>query len=249
MDIIKFLSTLFSNGGAQPQSQAPIQGSSQSLQPTQNPQQGGQIPVGQALNPQDISRLSPELQPLATIYAQNPQDPRVAHIDPKVFGYAPDDPKSIGYNPNPSTDIPYTAHTKQLAELGNQYSQSPLQFFGADAVDPGLFGYPADGPGGVNPNNAFRSGQQVPANYRGTSPLASGPSGLGSNGPSVAGNGLIPIGRANQHNTVQAPAPSALRGLIPYQSPVDGASDPLQNLQRGGTIYTPGEGPRTNYRY
>jgi len=30
---------------------------------------------------------------------------------------------------------------------------------------------------------------------------------------------------------------------------VQGAANPVNQLQRGGTIYTPGEGPRTNFRF
>lgn len=67
----------------------------------------------------------------------------------------------ITYNPNPYTDVPYSAHTPELAQMGNQYAQNPHapQLRG---IDPGLFGYPADGPGGVNPNNAFRQLQGTP---------------------------------------------------------------------------------------
>lgn len=56
-----------------------------------NPSQWqNQVPVGQTLSAQDIQKLPQNVQPLAQIYAQNPQDPRVAHIDPAIFGYAPD---------------------------------------------------------------------------------------------------------------------------------------------------------------
>lgn len=48
------------------------------------------IPVGQGLTPENIAALSPDIQPLAQIYNANPQDPRVAHLDPAMFGYAPD---------------------------------------------------------------------------------------------------------------------------------------------------------------
>jgi hypothetical protein len=35
----------------------------------------------------------------------------------------------------------------------------------------------------------------------------------------------------------------------PTQRPfsIQGASDPMQQIRRGGTIYTPGEGPQTNF--
>lgn len=78
MDFLQFLAHLIN-----PQQGAP------SPQNTAQSPQGG-IPVGQALTPQNISSLSPNVQPLAQIYNQNPQDPRVAHIDPAIFGYAAD---------------------------------------------------------------------------------------------------------------------------------------------------------------
>jgi len=49
------------------------------------------IPVGQSLTPENIAALSPDVQGLAQIYNTNPQDPRVAGVDPAMFGYAPDE--------------------------------------------------------------------------------------------------------------------------------------------------------------
>lgn len=34
--------------------------------------------------------MTPQTRQLAQIYSQNPQDPRVAHLDPAMFGYGPD---------------------------------------------------------------------------------------------------------------------------------------------------------------
>lgn len=80
MDFLKILANLFQNGGQHPQAQQAA------------PEH--QVPVGQTLSQQDIGRLSPQTQQFAQIYNQNPQDPRVAHIDPSIFGYAPDNTSS-----------------------------------------------------------------------------------------------------------------------------------------------------------
>lgn len=109
-----------------------------------NHPQAPQAQVGRALAPQLQQHMQPmqHVQPL-------PQ--------PQAQGQVPD----ITYNPNPNVDIPYSAHTPQLAQLGNLYTANPTapQFRG---IDPGLFGYPADGPGGVNPNDMFRVLQGTP---------------------------------------------------------------------------------------
>lgn len=68
----------------------------------------------------------------------------------------------ITYNPNPNTNVPYSAHTPQLAKLGNQYVANPTspRFRG---VDPMLFGFPADNTVRFTPQplhvapNAFRA--------------------------------------------------------------------------------------------
>ena len=61
-------------------------------QPHARPTQSWQnrVPVGTQLTQQDISRLPQQNQALAQIYNANPQDPRVSHMDPAQFGYAPD---------------------------------------------------------------------------------------------------------------------------------------------------------------
>jgi hypothetical protein len=90
-----FLSSLAQNIGSgignmfQPQQQQQMH---QYAQPLPQAAQQSQIPVGQPLTQQNISHLPPQVQQLAQIYNQNPQDPRVAHIDPAIFGYAPDGP-------------------------------------------------------------------------------------------------------------------------------------------------------------
>ena len=56
------------------------------------PSPNGQIPVGQPLTQQNINALPQNIQGMAQIYNQNPMDPRVAHVDPAIFGYAPDGP-------------------------------------------------------------------------------------------------------------------------------------------------------------
>lgn len=59
--------------------------------------------------------------------------------DPKYQGYAPE----ITYNPNPNTNIPYSSHSIDEANLGNRYTANPTakEFLG---VDPARFGYPED---------------------------------------------------------------------------------------------------------
>lgn len=81
------------DGGANYQSVVnPSNGAAPVQQPmgVPRPAAAPRVPVGQPLSPQDISRLAPNVQGLANIYNQNPQDPRVSHIDPAMFGYAPD---------------------------------------------------------------------------------------------------------------------------------------------------------------
>jgi hypothetical protein len=49
----------------------------------------------------------------------------------------------ITYNPDPRKNIPYSAHSMEMAKLGNQYVADPTnpRFLG---VDPGQFGFPED---------------------------------------------------------------------------------------------------------
>lgn len=58
----------------------------------------------------------------------------------------------ITYNPNPNTNIPYSAHSVEEAQLGNRYTQNPTspEFLG---VDPARFGYPEDR--AVRPRNSL----------------------------------------------------------------------------------------------
>lgn len=61
------------------------------VQPHSAPaQQQQMIPVGQPIPQQMMNSFSPHVRQLAQIYQRNPMDPRVSHIDPKIFGYAPD---------------------------------------------------------------------------------------------------------------------------------------------------------------
>lgn len=59
--------------------------------------------------------------------------------DPKNQGYAPE----ITHNPNMNTNIPYSAHSIEEANLGNRYTANPTssEFLG---IDPARFGYPED---------------------------------------------------------------------------------------------------------
>lgn len=107
MDILGALQQLLGIHSAQPAGKGVAQGAAaggaaKALPPAQpigyaspmahiNPQaMQGQVPVGQQMTPQHIASLPQNIQGLAQIYNQNPMDPRVAHIDPAQFGYAPD---------------------------------------------------------------------------------------------------------------------------------------------------------------
>lgn len=78
-------------GRAIPEMGRPTLPFAQAAQRISMPNMQPMTPVGSPLSQQSISRLDPQTQALARIYNQNPRDPRVAHIDPAVFGYAPDD--------------------------------------------------------------------------------------------------------------------------------------------------------------
>lgn len=82
-----------------------------------------EIPVGQAMSPQDISRLAPQIQPLAQIYNQNPQDPRVMHLDPAMFGYAADTAARPPQAPSFASQAPQQGHPLTMRSQGiNPYS-------------------------------------------------------------------------------------------------------------------------------
>jgi hypothetical protein len=95
----------------------------------------------------------------SNFFANNPlailESRRTETIQPQM---QTQDQPDITYNPNPNIDIPYSAHTMELAQQGNRYVQNPTSDEFRN-VDPGLFGFPADGGGGVNPNNKFRQPQ------------------------------------------------------------------------------------------
>ena len=116
-------------------------------------------PVNQTIQQPRQPIQNVQAQPMQPMQITQPkqmqiQDPRLNPNDPASQGYPPD----ITYNSNPNIDIPYSAHTPELAQMGNRYVQNPTspEFLN---VDPGLFGYPADNTvqnPGVNPNNQFR---------------------------------------------------------------------------------------------
>lgn len=67
----------------------------QASKPQQSPgytpaQQAQMTPVGQPIPQGMMDSFSPQTRALAQIYQQNPSDPRVMHLDPKMFGYRPD---------------------------------------------------------------------------------------------------------------------------------------------------------------
>lgn len=105
--------------------------------------EGGQIPVGQSLSNQDISKLSPQIQGLAQIYNQNPQDPRVAHLDPAIFGYAPDN------TVRSPQQTPFNSAQQRGYILPQGQSQSP---------QPSQYGIPA----GIAGNGLINLPQQTP---------------------------------------------------------------------------------------
>lgn len=49
------------------------------------------IPTGARIPQRNMQSFAPDVQGMAQIYNQNPQDPRVSGVDPAVFGYEPDD--------------------------------------------------------------------------------------------------------------------------------------------------------------
>lgn len=68
----------------------------------------------------------------------------------------------ITYNPNPNTNIPYSAHSVQDAQLGNQYVANPRdpRFLG---IDPARFGFPADNTARFQTNGPWASGSPIPS--------------------------------------------------------------------------------------
>ena len=114
---------------------------------------------GGAMSPNNtmMGKASKGMQPLP--YA-NP-----AQMMPMQSQDTPD----ITYNPNPNVDIPYSARTPELAQMGNRYTTNPTgqEFLN---VDPAQFGYPADNtaqqPQGNARVGAFnqRQGMMPPAN-------------------------------------------------------------------------------------
>lgn len=90
-------------------------------------QQQQMTPVGQPI-PQDMmNSFSPQTRQLAQIYQNNPMDPRVMHLDPKMFGYQPD-------NTVPAMHQPLTLSGNFGQQYGN-YSQG-MNIQGAQ--NPGL---------------------------------------------------------------------------------------------------------------
>lgn len=91
MNPLHFIQQLFAH---QQQTQAHPQSHPQQAAPHQNTYSAAQmaqmIPVGQPIPKAFMDSFSPQTRALAQIYQNNPQDPRVAHLDPKMFGYAPD---------------------------------------------------------------------------------------------------------------------------------------------------------------
>lgn len=82
--------------------QRAVQPQQQGYSPSQQHQM---IPVGQPI-PQDfMNSFSPQTRALAQIYQSNPMDPRVAHLDPAMFGYAPDKTVS-GFGSLPPQKMP-----------------------------------------------------------------------------------------------------------------------------------------------
>lgn len=77
-------------GGGAAKVTAPAAKKAMPLAHLAQPQSQAGVPVGQALTPENIAALPSNVQGLAQIYNTNPQDPRVAHLDPAMFGYAPD---------------------------------------------------------------------------------------------------------------------------------------------------------------
>lgn len=87
MNPLHFIQSLFHHQQAQqhPQPQpAPHQNTYTQAQMQQ------MIPVGQPIPQAFMDSYSPHTRMLAQIYQHNPADPRVMHLDPKMFGYAPD---------------------------------------------------------------------------------------------------------------------------------------------------------------
>ena len=62
------------------------------------------IPVGQSIPQSFMDSYNPQTKALAQIYNQNPQDARVAHLDPKMFGYAPDNTANAQVRPTMTLD-------------------------------------------------------------------------------------------------------------------------------------------------
>ena len=90
MNILQQILEGFVGGGAKGPTNKPADVPAK-YQMKNNMQRITQIPVGQAMTPENIAGLPAQVQPLAQIYNANPQDPRVAGVDPAMFGYAPDE--------------------------------------------------------------------------------------------------------------------------------------------------------------
>jgi len=113
----------------------------------EKPQWQNRVPVGQALSKDDIARLPQQSRELAQVYNQNPEDERVASLDPAMFGYAADQAPSTA-NFNRITPGYQVAAQNYEANFNRGTTNSPY-LVGNGAIDPVNFGYPSDGPAPV----------------------------------------------------------------------------------------------------
>lgn len=96
----------------------------QQQQAAQPQQQKQTIPVGQKIPQNFMDSYSPQTRVLAQIYNQNPMDPRVAHIDPAMFGYAADN-TARSLSPLPPQHMPKLPNSLQGGQFNPGYI--PLQ--------------------------------------------------------------------------------------------------------------------------
>jgi hypothetical protein len=86
--------------------------------PTQGqPSYMNTVPVGQPIPQGVMNQLPPQTRALAQIYQHNPQDARVMHLDPAMFGYAAD-------NSGAGMRMP-TPHAPQIhGSIGQQHGMA-----------------------------------------------------------------------------------------------------------------------------
>lgn len=112
------------------------------------PQQAGQwqdkIPVGTSLAPQDIQRLPQNVQGLAQVYNQNPQDPRVAHIDPAMFGYKADNTSRSGQEDDGLVNTPNGLMPLSSLNPGQKW-QNPQNGYSPNGFNAAKSGYVQNG--------------------------------------------------------------------------------------------------------